>query len=104
MTINNVIGTLDVPSPVIRDVVSDVVADLGLAVTPTTATLAAEETQQLTAKLDGQDITSYVSWSSSDETKATVSAAGLVTAVATGSATITASYGQNTATAAITVS
>lgn len=104
MTISNVIGTLDVPSPIIRDVVAGVVSDLGLAVTPSSATLAAEETQQLTATLDGQDITTQVAWASSDETKATVSATGLVTAVATGSATITASYGQYTSTAAITVS
>lgn len=104
MTISNVIGTLDVPSPIIRDVVAGVVSDLGLAVTPSSATLAAEETQQLTATLDGQDITTQVAWTSSDETKATVSATGLVTAVATGSATITASYGQHTSTAAITVS
>lgn len=104
MTVRNVVGTADVAAPVIRNVVSDVAVDLALTVTPATATKAAAETQQLTAVLNGQDITTQVSWSTSDATKATVSAAGLVTAVATGSAVITASYGANTATATITVS
>lgn len=41
--------------------------------------------------LNGETVTRDVNWSSSDETKATVSSTGLVTMVDTGSATITAS-------------
>ncbi len=44
-----------------------------------------------------------VTWSSSDTTVATVSSAGLVTAVADGTATITATSGSATATSAVTV-
>ena len=45
-----------------------------------------------------------VTWASSDTTKATVSSAGLVTAVANGTATITATSGSASATATTTVS
>lgn len=65
-------------------------------------------TQQLTATLamsDGtnQDVTATATWSSSDETVATVSAGGLVTAVAEGSATITATAQGQSDTCMITV-
>lgn len=64
-------------------------------------------TQQLTAVVSdaaGVVITNAaVSWSSSDETVATVSATGLATAVGDGSATITASSGQASGTASVTV-
>lgn len=54
-------------------------------------------TQQLTATVtyaDGStaDVTADAEWSSSDDTVATVSETGLVTAVAEGSATITATF------------
>lgn len=53
-------------------------------------TLAANETEQLTATVTPATATTKtVTWSSSDETVATVSDAGLVTAVADGTATIT---------------
>src|SRR6266540_2977825 len=70
-----------------------------------TATLVPEATVQITASaLDaaGQTLSRAVSWSSSDNTKARV-ADGVVTAVAPGAATITATIEGKTAQAAITV-
>lgn len=59
-------------------------------VTPATATLAPAATQQLTvAYTPAAAYNRRVTYESSDVTKATVNATGLVTAVATGSATIT---------------
>lgn len=61
--------------------------------TSVTAATGADHTAQLKAVGDnGINYTPLVSWSSSDPTKATVSSSGLVTGVAAGSATITASY------------
>lgn len=78
-------GELDMQSaPITGDRVTSI------DVTPATDTLAALETQQLTVAYT--PATAYnrrVTYESSDVTKATVSAAGLVTGVATGSATIT---------------
>lgn len=55
-----------------------------------TLSLAAAETSQLEATVTPDTTTTKtVTWSSSDETVATVSDAGLVTAVADGTATIT---------------
>jgi uncharacterized protein YjdB len=78
-------------------------------VLPATATIAAAETVQLTSKVTtpnhshGAD---SVTWASDTPGVATVDAAGLVTGVATGSATITATtdFGAKTDTAVITVS
>lgn len=73
-----------------------------IAVTPANASLPIDATQQYTATgtysdLSTQDITDDVTWSSSNQSKATVSNAegsqGLVTGVANGSATITAAEG-----------
>lgn len=80
-----------------------------IAVAPTTKTLAAAATQQLavTATLVSggtQTVTANATYSSSAPAKAIVDANGLVTAVASGSATITASWGGKTATCAVTVS
>lgn len=79
----------------------------GITVAPATATKAAAETQQLTntfAPTDAYDKT--VTYVSSDEEIATVSATGLVTAVATGEATITVTTNdqKKTGTSVITVS
>lgn len=48
-------------------------------------------------------VVSAVTWSSSDDTKATVSTNGVITGVAEGTATITATSGTFTATVAVTV-
>ena len=81
-----------------------------LDVTPATTTKAAAATQQLVAtahRTNGdstQVVTSDTVWTTSDATKATVNAAGLITAVATGSATITGTYRGKTDTCVVTVS
>lgn len=80
---------------------------VSISVLPVTATLAALETQQLTATLldsHGDPTTGEVIWESDDPTKATVDSSGLVTAVATGSATITGTAGQYSDTCVVTVS
>src|SRR5690606_14278812 len=69
-----------------------------ISVTPATATLEVGETLQLTATgtyTSGAtaDLTAQVTWASSQPTVASVSAAGLVTALARESTTITATLG-----------
>ncbi|MDY3793198.1 MAG: Ig-like domain-containing protein [Oscillospiraceae bacterium] len=59
-------------------------------VTPDTATLKIGETADLTAEVLPADTTDTITWSSSDDTVATVDENGKVTAVAAGTATITA--------------
>lgn len=66
-----------------------------IAVSPATATIAADSTQQFTATVSDQNGDTMadvsVTWSSSDESVATVDATGLATGVYPGSADITAS-------------
>lgn len=71
---------------------------VSIAVTPANPTVANGQTRQMTATgtysdTSTQDLTTQVTWSSSDTSKATVSNTGLVTAVSYGSATITATSG-----------
>lgn len=75
-------------------------------VTPSTLAVAVGASERLTATVGGRNYTNGVKWSSSDPTKASVSSAGVVTGVAAGSATITATYEAtgNTDTTAVTVS
>ena len=84
-----------------------------IAVTPTTTTKAAGQTQQIaTITATYADGTTKaistsdprVTYSTSNATKATVSTTGLITAVATGSATITVTFQGRTAAVAVTVS
>jgi uncharacterized protein YjdB len=83
------------------------VAVASVTVAPTSGSLAAGGTLQLTATtrdananiLSGRTVT----WSSSDGTKASVSTTGLVTGVAAGNATITAASEGKSGTSAITV-
>lgn len=82
------------------------VAPTSVAVAPPTATIAVAGTQQLTATVSPAGAPQDVLWTSSAPGKATVSSAGLVTGVASGSAVITAtsvSDPTKTATSAITV-
>jgi len=78
-----------------------------VALTPASATLAVGSTQQLTATpLDasGNPLTGRtVTWASGNAAGATVSSAGLVTAVAAGSAAITATSEGKSGSSAITV-
>lgn len=57
-----------------------------------TLAIDVDESARLTATVGGRNYTNGVKWTSSDVTKATVSSAGVVTGVAAGSATITATY------------
>ena len=76
------------------------------AVSPASKTLSLNETTTLTTSvIPGNASNSVVNWSSSNVSVATVSAAGIVTAVSAGTATITATTveGGFTSTSAITV-
>ena len=80
-----------------------------LSVTPATSSIAAAGTQQFTATgtySDGstQNLTASVTWSSSNTAAATIAASGLATGVGAGSATIQASSGTVSGTAALSVS
>ena len=84
-------------------------AQISLAVTPATASVAAGATTQLKATatyVDGatQDFTTLVNWSSSNAAMATVGyQTGLISGLASGTSTITATLGSVTSTATITV-
>lgn len=76
-------------------------------ITPAELSMPAGGTQQLAAAVtpaNATDNLSAITWSSDDETVATVDENGVVTAVAPGSATITAEANGETATCAVTVS
>ncbi|MEO0322715.1 MAG: Ig-like domain-containing protein [Myxococcota bacterium] len=88
----------DMPAPMLESI----------AVDPATATLAPDATQALTVTGTFDDastmtLTEGVTFASSDDAVATVDAAGLVTAVAAGEATITATVGALSATSTVTV-
>jgi uncharacterized protein YjdB len=83
-----------------------VVSVTGVTVSPTSASVSAGLSTQLTANIQPSNATNQnVTWSSSNTAVATVSATGLVTGVAAGTATITVTTqdGGKTATATITV-
>lgn len=61
-----------------------------VVVTPATLSLVHPAKQRLDATVNGREYTNGMSWSSSDITKATVSPAGVVSTLAAGSVTITA--------------
>lgn len=76
-----------------------------ISMTPATASIAVAATQQLTVVgSNGVNRTPDAKFTSSDVTKATVNAAGLVTGVAAGTATVTATYKSFTDTTSVTVS
>jgi formylglycine-generating enzyme required for sulfatase activity/alpha-tubulin suppressor-like RCC1 family protein len=78
-----------------------------VTVTPSAPTLVIAQTQQLLATMKDATGTALggrtVTWSSSDVSVATVSSVGSVTAIAPGTATITATSESKTGTAAVTV-
>lgn len=83
------------------------VASLAIAPTSPTATVGDETQLTATATLTPtgtKDVTLASAWTSSDPGVATVSQSGVVTGVTAGTATITAKYAGQTATASLTVS
>ena len=83
---------------------SPAVTGISLSASSAALSLAGTNTAQLAATLTPTGAAGEVTWSSSDSTKATVSETGLVTGVAEGSATITATCGAFSATCSVTVS
>jgi len=76
-----------------------------VAVSPSTLATSAGDHDELAVTWGGRVYTNGVTYTTSDATKATVSSAGVVTSVATGSATITATAPNGeTDTCAVTVS
>jgi hypothetical protein len=73
-----------------------------VSVQPSSATIDAGRTVQLTATARPKKISSFT-WTSSNGSVATVSSTGLVTGIAAGTATITAAAGSASGTATITV-
>jgi hypothetical protein len=91
-------GEIVTPAPILTSI----------TVSPTTCSLASGFSQQMTALggyKDGSSayITGSATWSSSDESIATISSSGIVTAKALGNVTITATSGAFSATAGVTV-
>lgn len=84
------------------DTLSKLAIVQAISVSPTTASIAVGAAETLTATVTPSTFTD-VSWTSSDESVATVSAAGVVTGVSAGTATITATAGGKTATCTVTV-
>ncbi len=84
----------------------NVIAVSGVSVSPTSASIFATQTQQLTASiLPSNASNTGVTWSSNNTAVATVNSTGLVTGVSQGTATITATTvnGGKTATSVFTV-
>jgi Bacterial Ig-like domain (group 2) len=79
-------------------------ASTALTITPSPVSMAAVGAVQQLKVVDpsGADVTATATYSSSDATKATVSAAGLVTDVAAGTATISVASGVSAGTVAVT--
>ena len=99
-------GELDM-SIVTINLDTDYIAVTGLSIAPATVTLAALATQAITPTFTPAVVSNTViEYTTSDATKATVSALGVITAVATGSATITATTedGAFTDTVVVTIS
>lgn len=76
-----------------------------VVLSPTTLSLTAAGSQKsrIKATVNAREYTNGVVWTSSDVTKASVSGAGVVTAKAAGSVTITATYANSGATSSCTV-
>ena len=81
----------------------DSIPTTSVDVTPPTVTLAPGGTQQLTTTVLPADTTDTLSYNSNATGVATVSSSGLITAIADGTATITASSGNYSDTCVVTV-
>ena len=85
------------------NVLSPAVAATGVTLDKTSATLKKGATLSLTATVSPENSTDEVTWKSSNTNVATVDETGKVTAVADGSATITATAGSKSATCSVSV-
>ena len=85
------------------DSISGAPAVTGIGVTPASLSILENDKVQLTATLYPQGATGTITWASNDTSVATISATGEVTAVAAGSATITATCETYSDTCAVTV-
>src|SRR4051812_48310417 len=74
-----------------------------IAVSPSSASIIVGNTAQLTASATPGNVSPTYTWSSSNTAVATVSQSGLVSAIAAGTATISASSGGVSGTSSITV-
>jgi alpha-amylase len=104
ITVTTASGTKTATSAI--TVNSTVITPTGVTISPTSATISIAGTQQLTATVAPTNATNKnVTWTTSNSAIATVSTSGLVTGVASGSATITVTTvsGSRTATSSITV-
>jgi uncharacterized protein YjdB len=82
---------------------------VAISISPSNSTIQLTKTQQFTATgtfgdSSSKDVTSSVTWTSSSANVATISSAGLATAVSTGSTNITAAEGSVSAITTLTVS
>ena len=101
--INSVYENLD--STVVNEASSMkvVVPATGISLDQTSLTLAKGSSETLKAELTPADADETVTWTSSDDSVATVDASGTVTAVGKGTATITTKAGEHTASCKVTV-
>ena len=81
----------------------DPVEPTGISLNKSTASIEAGRTLQLNAILEPNGATGSISWSSNNDSVASVNSSGLVTAAAAGNATITATCGGYSASCNITV-
>lgn len=85
-------------------VVAEAIPVTSVTVEPATLTMEEGESATLTATVEPVDATEQIiTWSSSDDSKATVDANGKVTAVKAGTVTITASCGGKQGTCSVTI-
>lgn len=76
----------------------------GVETTPKTTSVAVGATRKITATVTPAEASQVVTWSSSDETKATVDTSGTITGVGAGTCTVTVKTVNNlTADVAVTV-
>lgn len=87
------IDTIDALTPAVTSV----------TVTPTTTEVEVGDTVTLTATVAPSSVTTPVTWTTADNTRATVNSSGVVTGVAEGGVSIIASCGGKSAVCAVTV-